>query len=354
MKSVDAFASLFSFNDAYSLETAATRPLRTRIIVAAAVGILAAIVAAFLTHPIRFQGEWVGDIGPPIVGAKLFLDGESPYALLLREGAITLYPFTASVVLSPFLLIPPALWAPVFMGLTTGLLAFGIMTRGRPWQLLALLSPCFMTAMHSVQWSPALAAGLLLPFLLPLVVVKPQIGLALTFCGRWRPATIALAAGIVVLSIVLFPSWPLAWLSEGNLDLYAGSAPITILPGVVLLTAGWLFRTRRGRLLLLMSLVRQRYYYDQFLLFLIPRTARQMTVLLGTSWIGWFAAKILHPDDLAAGVQYEDVWVLVIMTLYLPALGIVWFNYWNDRLQSADPGGDRNRLRPTRRDRQAE
>jgi hypothetical protein len=66
-----------------------------------------------------------------------------------------------------------------------------------------------------------------------------------------------------------------------------------------------------------------------------------MAVLLGTSWIGWFAAKILHPDDLAAGVQHEDVWVVVIMTLYLPALGIVWFNYWNDRRQSADPDGDK-------------
>ena len=238
------FIRALDCDDTFSLTSNNPLSLKIRIAAAVAAGLIAAVVSAAMTHPIRFQGDWVGDIGPPIVGVKLYLDGVSPYAFSLREGAITLYPFTTSVVLSPFLLIPTVLWAPLFSSLTTALLAFGIVSKGRPWQLLALLSPCYMTAMHSVQWSPVLTASLMLPLLLPLAVVKPQIGLVLAASGEWRPVPIGIAIGIVALSIALLPTWPLAWIAQGNLELYAGTAPFTIVPGFLLLSSGFLWRKR--------------------------------------------------------------------------------------------------------------
>jgi hypothetical protein len=90
-------------------------------------------------------------------------------------------------------------------------------------------------------------------------------------------------------------------------------------------------RRPQARLLLMMSLIRQRYYYDQLLLFLIPRTCRQMLLLVVSSWIGFAIAWQLHPVDLRGGAQYEDVWMVLLATLYLPALALVWFNAWKDK-----------------------
>jgi len=323
----------------FSLQDGPSIPLRQIAGIAGAIGFLAMIVSAVIAHPIRFQGVGVGDIGLPIVAMRMLMDGQSPYSLILREGAVTLYPFTTSVVLSPFLLLPVKFWAPIFTGLGTGFLSAGILFKGRPWQLLALVTPCYLSTIHSVQWSPFLAASLLLPFLLPLATAKPQIGIVLILCGRWTSVSVGLASSIVIISLSVFPNWPLEWISQGNLDLYLGKSPLTVLPGFLLLSAGILWRNPRARLVFAMSIVQQRYYYDQLLIFLVPRSMSQMLFLVSASWGGFFAAWRLHPEVLRAGTQHGDVWSLLMWTLYIPALGLVWFNHWTDRRAARDPEG---------------
>ena len=85
-------------------------------------------------------------------------------------------------------------------GLSTAAFAWALAAGRAWWRLAALLSVPFLMALYSVQWSPLFTAALLVPALLPLAVVKPQLGLALAAAGRWTWRTVVTAAGIVVAS----------------------------------------------------------------------------------------------------------------------------------------------------------
>ena len=311
---------------------------------ASGIGILAALLSVFLDPSIRFEGVAVGDIGPPIVAIKMLLDGESPYALSLRNNSIALYPFTTSVILSPLLLLPAKLWAPVFSGICASLLSAAVLWKGKPWQLLIFLTPCYFTAVHSVQWSPVMATSLLLPPLLPIAVAKPQIGVILVLCGRWSRRTLLAAVCITLVSLAVFPTWPVEWLRNGRLDQYLGVSPITVFPGFLLISTAILWRTPAARLVLAMSLVQQRFYYDQLLLFLVPKTAAQMVTLVISSWAGFAVFWMVYPTGLRSGEQYGDVWTIVLLTLYIPALAIVWFNHWHDRRRGLDSNSNSGSL----------
>lgn len=288
------------------------------------VGVLAGLAAYLLPHPITLGGVGVGDIGPPAISGKLFLDGASPYQVTLKGVAITLYPFTTSLALMPLLLVSPKLWAPLFAAIVSAALAWAILRRGEPWRLLIFLSLPFWSALYSVQWSPLFAAALLAPAFLPAAAVKPQLGVVLALCGRWTRTNIAATIAFVALSVVLLPVWPLQWIRQGRFDLYEGRSPVLVGIGIVLLSCLFLWRDGRGRLLLAASIVSQRYFYDQLLLFVIPRNAMQMVMLLAASWAGaavcygagWWVPK--------SGVQEATVWHATIVTIFLPCLAMVW------------------------------
>jgi len=176
----------------------------------------------------------------------------------------------------------------------------------------------------SVQWSPLFAAALLLPALLPVAVVKPQLGVVLALAGRWRVRELAVVASFLLLSVVLLPSWPLQWIRQGKLDQYEGRIPILVGAGVLLASCLFLWRSGRGRLVLGMSLIGQRYFYDQLLLFLVPKNVVEMIVLLSTSWAGAAACYGLGWYVPVSGVQDPRVWHATIATIFLPCLVMVW------------------------------
>lgn len=306
-------------------------PLARTLSLAVLIGILAGAVSTFIPHPITLGGVGVGDIGPPVVSGKLYLDGRSPYQVSLKGVEITLYPFTTSLALSPLLLLSPQWWAPVFVVIVSAALAFAILTRGEIWRLLVFLSLPFWSAIHSVQWSPLFTAALLLPALLPVAIVKPQLGVVLAVSGRWRRRDVIVAATFFLLSVVLLPTWPMQWLRQGRLDQYEGRIPLLIGVGIVGVTCVYLWRNGRARLLLVMSIISQRYYYDQLLLFLIPRGPVQMAVLVATSWTGaaicWFAGWWVP----ASGVQDARVWQMTTASIFLPCLVMVWMEWWKAR-----------------------
>jgi hypothetical protein len=296
------------------------------VVLAVAIGLSAAFAAAAMRHPIRLGGVEVGDIGLPLAGMVQFQAGGSPYELRLRGHAHPYYPFTTMVALWPLTLVPLRMAVPLFVGLTSAALAYAIARKGEWWQLLMFLSPAYWAAVQSVQWSPALTAALLLPPLLPLMLVKPQLGVVLAVSGKWSKWPLIGTIAFGLLSLVVWPVWPLEWLRHGNLRTFIGTSPVTVLPGILLLLAAIAWRTREGRLLLAMSLVAQRYFYDQLPLYLVARTWRQMLLLLVASWAMVAVLWRMGLVDTMSGMQHVAVWRALVTCLFLPALGIVLYN----------------------------
>jgi hypothetical protein len=305
------------------------------VLLAVLIGVTAAFAAAVMPHPIRLGGVGVGDIGLPLAGIAQFEAGGSPYELRLRGHSHPYYPFTTMVALWPLTLVPLRLAVPLFVGVSSAALAYAIARKGRPWQLLIFLTPPYWSAVQSVQWSPLLTAAILLPPLLPLALVKPQLSVVLAASGRWSRWTLIATAAFGLLSLAIWPVWPLVWLRQGNLRTFTGMSPVTVLPGVVLLLAALAWRAREGRLLLAMSLIVQRYFYDQLPLYLVARTWRQMVLLLVTSWLMVGVLWRWKLLDTMAGVQHLTVWRALVIAVFLPALAVVLFNRRADAQQLA-------------------
>lgn len=299
---------------------------RSAFLLALLIAVAGGGAAAWMPHPIRLFGVGVGDIGLPLAGIAQFERGGSPYDVRLQGSANAMYPFTTSLFLWPFRLVPLKLVVPLFVGLCTFCLAWGVLRNGQPWQLLIFLTPAYWSAVKSVQWSPLLTAALLVPALLPLAVVKPQLGIVLAAAGRWSWRTVAATLGLVALSLMVWPSWPIAWLRHGQLGTYSGVSPLLVIPGPLLLLALLRWRSRTGRLMLAMSVIAQRYFYDQLPLYLVPRSLRQMLLLLASSWAGVAAVLLLGWVHVDSGVQRKVVWAVVIVTLFLPALAMTLMN----------------------------
>lgn len=300
---------------------------RARLLLSLGVGLAAGLLALLLPHPIVFQGVGVGDIGAPLLGMQRFLDGTAPYGISTDRGPLTAYPFTTSLVLLPFLTLPLWLVAPLFCALSSGLLAYGLLKKGETWRLLLFLSVPFLSSVHSVQWTLLFAAALLLPPLLPLAVAKPQLGLVLLAAGRWERRWAIIAMLLLLLSLALYPMWPLDWWREGMLAAYTGRVPLSVGVGPLLLLAALCWPARRARLLLAMAFVPQRIWYDQLLLFLLPRSWQGLLGLVAGSWL----AVAVTPDAgwlATTGEQAPHAWRAVVLFVYLPALALL---LWEER-----------------------
>ncbi len=298
-----------------------------RAIISVMVGLLAGTFTVLLPHPIHYQGIGVGDIGPPLIGFARFLRGESPFNLSTDFGPLAAYPFTTSLVLAPFLLIPLSWVVPIFCSLSCALLSYALLQNGEFWRLLVIASMPCVSALHSVQWSPLITASFLLPGLLPLVVVKPQLGIVSLAAARWTWRITCLTCAIALLSLIIYPSWPLDWVRSGALWSYAGRIPLMIGPGIFLLLAGLFWRNPSARLLLALALIPQRIWYDQLPLLLVANSWKTLLILVGFSWIT--AAVTPNWGNLISrGEQDPNAWMAVVCLFYLPTLGVL---LWQER-----------------------
>jgi hypothetical protein len=307
---------------------AAMRDLRAAIGISAAVALCAGTAVFFMPHPIRLGGVDVGDIGLPLAGMIRFLHHTSPYDLRLRAGSAALYPFPTMLGLSWLLLIPLRYVAAVFCGVSSFLLSFAILREDEWWRMLLFASPAFWSAMSAVQWSPLITAALLMPALLPVSVAKPQLGVVLAAAGRWSRPTILVTVLILAVSVALFPRWPIEWLAKGQLASFDGRVPLLVIPGFLLVASAICWRTARGRRMIAMSVVIQRYFYDQLPLFLQPATLRQMLILLVSSWAAVGVSAAQGWWRIGHGRQDSRTWTAVVIGTYLPALVMT---IWNDR-----------------------
>ena len=131
----------------------------------------------------------------------------------------------------------------------------------------------------------------------------------------------------MALSVAIYPSWPSAWL--GNI---AGReeklVPVFQPGGFVLLSALVAWRRAEGRLLLAMSLIPQAmFFYDQLLLWLIPRTLRQSLLLSIASFcafLAWFYTRAPGERTVNGAVPFAQ------SLYYVGAMLLLW-NWWQER-----------------------
>lgn len=293
---------------------------------AIAVGVIAAVISAAGLHQ---RGGYAGDFTWAWRAARLLTQGQNPYRdpgldpiFPYPFDAPLLYPLTAVVIAAPFALFPAWLAGSLFFGCSAALLAYGI-ARSRRWYLLPLfLSAPFYVAATVAQWSPLVVASALAPGLAFLAVCKPSIGLPvlLTHGDRrsWQQAAL-----FVLLTLALFPLWPLGWLHNLRTE-HGYPVPLTVFPGVFLLLALLRWRDPRARLLVLMACFPQRlWFYDQLPLWLVVRNGRESLLLTVASWIGYWGWRLASESPVRNGSNPADAPVWVVTCIYLVALGIV-------------------------------
>jgi len=227
-----------------------------------------------------------GDFRWALHTVRSLLAGDDPYAFQ-PSPLLVPYPLPIAVfgfLFLPFSLVSDALAGSLFIGASSGVLAYAIARSGERWRLLMFATPVYVYALAYVQWSPLIVASWFIPVLAPLLtLIKPHIALPVALNRLTRPGLL-LAAAVLAISLLLDPTWPWRWL--GMLGEYQRMIALFTLPaGWMLLIALRYWRDERARLLLGMAVLPFRAGYDLLALWLIPRSAWEMATLVALSWL---------------------------------------------------------------------
>jgi hypothetical protein len=279
--------------------------MRTRIVVSTALGLATGTFCWFLMKHLH-QGA--ADFGWAIHLAQRLLARRNPYDTPLEQ-----YPLTAALFALPFVRLPGEVAAGIFWGLSSGLLAFGL-TRDGYTRLLVFLAFPYWAGLLTVQWSPLIAASAFFPWLLPATMAKPQVGIPV-FLTRLSRVGVGACLLLAFASLILMPNWPLQWWHQTKN--YQGFFPILALPGPLLLAALLQYRDPDARLLLLSALMPQRWFFDSLILWLIPKSRREIVWTVFFSWGAgiWRWYHIPHTSSQVGR------WTVIF--LYLPMLAVV-------------------------------
>jgi hypothetical protein len=246
------------------------------LLCAITIGIAAALLCyRARTLPMYYPGP--GDFNWALDTATALMQGKDPYAFEPSSLKVP-YPLPVALFGAPFVALPKPLAAAIFFGASSGLLAYGILRSGEPWRLVVFASFPYIYALMFAQWSPLIAASWFFPALAPLLVlVKPNIALPVALNRlTWRG--VAFAGGVLLVSLLIYPSWPWRWLEMTGE--YAQIIPLLTLPfGPALALALVRWRDERARLLAAMSALPFRGVYDLVALWLIPRSLHQAFLL---------------------------------------------------------------------------
>jgi len=304
-----------------------------RVILAGIIGLATGLFSWFMAS----RDGAVPDITYLHTAARIFLDGGNPYAVIgtttVVDARLTeplYYPFPAVLLLVPFARLTTAAACGLFMGLSAALLTF-LITRHDLWRVHVFASSSFVMAASLGQLSPLLMTMALLPAAGFLAVAKPNLGLALFAFRPSRQAVIG-SVLIMVLSLVLLPTWPRDWLQSLRIDvgnLRVHRIPLLAPGGFLLGTALLAWRRAEARLVLALSVVPQAlFFYDQLPLWLVPRTRGEsiaLTALSQAAVVLWYLR--LAPGDLVVPAASP----FVIVLLYLPALVLLLRHYQIDQ-----------------------
>jgi len=288
--------------------------LRVRILVSAAVGLASGGFCWFLLAHFH-QGA--ADFTWTIRVARHLLARTNPYDTPLEQ-----YPLTAAFFGLPFLWLRPEAAGGLFYGVSSALLAFGL-TRHGYHRLLVFLAYPYWAGFLTAQWAPLIMASAFFPLLLPATLAKPQIGLPVALTHLSRRGVLACAV-LVLLSLAVMPRWPLLWIRQlGN---YEHFIPLVVLPGPLLVLALFRRRDRDAWLLLITACMPQRWFFDTLILWLIPKSRRQILATVLLSW-GCGVWRWYHiPRSFIEVGRWSVMWI------YLPMLAVL--------LLRSDPSAD--------------
>lgn len=276
-----------------------------RIVVSVVIGVATGIFCWFLLHRLH---QDAADFRWALHLARRILDRQNPYDTPLEQ-----YPLTAAFFAFPFLRLPPEIAAALFYGISTALLMFGL-TRNSFRGLLVLFAYPYWAGLITAQWSTLIAAGAFFPILLPATLAKPQVGLPVFLTRLTRRGLVACLV-LAVLSLLLLPRWPILWLHQASY--YQHFFPMFVLPGPLLLLALVRYRDRDGWLLLLTALMPQRWFFDSFILWLIPKSRREVLFSACVSW-GAGIWRWYHQP-----LNFTEVGRAAVIFIYLPMLAVV-------------------------------
>jgi hypothetical protein len=215
--------------------------------------------------------------------------------------------------------------AVIFVALSTAALVFAMTRLG--WHLmLILLTDSYLAAAKLGQWTTLLTAGVFLPWISFFVLVKPQTSLPV-LAGATSKKTLLWAfsggIGLLALSLVLEPDWPMKWITEvraaENME-----PPIIRLGGflVLLLLVRW--RRPESWLVMVLAAIPQSWgWYGALPLFLIPATFGEMIFLVGFATLGSYFGALVMPKPEGAQEFFAWVGSLIVWTVYLPAVAII-------------------------------
>lgn len=278
---------------------------RTRVLLSSGIGLFAGFYCWYL---MRHTHQGAGDFISAIRAAKDLLANRNPYASPQQ-----LYPLPAALFGLPFVDTAPEIAAGIFYGLSSAMLTFGITRQGYHHLLIFLAYP-YWAGMLTVQWIPLIMASAFFPWLMPVVLAKPQIGLPV---ATTHASLTGAAACLLVLlaSFLIMPHWFPLWM--GQLSGYSRFIPLFVFPGPLLVIALLRYRDRDAWLLFLAACMPQRWFYDAFFLWLIPKRRRQIVLTAGCSWIPgiwrWYRAP--H--------SFTEVGRWMVLFCYLPILMVV-------------------------------
>lgn len=281
--------------------------MKLRILISATVGLASGLFCWFLMKHLR---QDAADFRWALHIAKGLLRHENPYDTPLEQ-----YPLTAGLFALPFVRFQPEAAAGLFYGISSAALAFGV-TRYSYRGLLIFLAYPYWAGLLTVQWSVMIAASAFFPLLLPVTMAKPQIGLPVFLTHASRRGIVACLV-VLALSLAILPKWPMLWMAQTSH--YEHFVPLAILPGPLLLLALWRYRDRDAIFLLLAACMPQRWFFDSFILWLIPKSRREIVWTVFLSW-GCGVWRWYHAPH-----SFAEVGRWTVIVIYLPMLAVVLF-----------------------------
>jgi hypothetical protein len=278
---------------------------RMRLLLSSGFGIFAGVFCWYLMCHFN---RGAGDFSWAIRAAADLLAKRNPYA-----DPRQLYPLPAAIFGLPFVHTQPEIAGGIFYGLSSALLALGVTRHGYHYMLIFLAYP-YWAGILEAQWIPLIMASCFFWWLTPVILAKPQIGLPVGLSHSRLNGALACLV-VIGLSFVVMPLWCSLWLAQTRN--YVRFVPLLVLPGPLLAAALLRYRDRDAWLLFLAACMPQRWFYDPFFLWLIPKTRRQIVFTAGLSWIpGIWRWYHIHPT-------VTEVARLVVLFLYLPMLVVL-------------------------------
>lgn len=253
----------------------------SRLVRAVVVAVVCVLAFVFANHDgdQDFEQVWFG--------ASKMRAGADPYAAIgpgreRDQRWPLLYPGPALVIVTPFTFVPPKTARVMFSVLGATVLAVA-MTRDGFARIPLFASYPFLSAVSLSQWTPWLAAGVLIPALGFFAAAKPNVGIAALAGASDRRALLLMLVGcciVTAMSLVALPSWPASWTAAT--EQAPANVPLaTLLPaGPFLLLALLRWRRPEARMLAALALVPQNP---------VPHGA---VVMFAMRWRWWEACAI--------------------------------------------------------------